>query len=376
MRAVRDAAGAKKQDPRLRLILREGLGFAALGTVADVVSLTGENRLLVRHGLKQLAQTGIAGLKALRKFARLDDKELDAEDVSFGFAPRINAAGRMAKVDLARRLLLTDVDAEAMQLAADLDRLNQERRAIEARVHQRALRLLAEAQELHGDAPVVVLADRAFHAGVIGIVAARLMTQTGKPCVLVATDGAVARGSGRSVPGLDLAAALHEVRGHLRSCGGHAAAAGLEMEADRFEAFAGDLRRVARERMRPQPPPTLVVDVEAMLHQITWPLVQELRRLGPFGQDNPQPLFAASHVELAAAPRRVGQDGAHLQLKVKNGATVVSGIGFGQGARAEEISGRRLALAFTPRVSSFPGSGGFDLQIADFKVENAAAASG
>lgn len=365
---------AKKQDPRLRQILREGLAFAALGTVADVVSLTGENRLLVRHGLKQLAQTTVPGLKALRRFAKLDDKELDAEDVSFGFAPRINAAGRMAQVDLARRLLLTDEDAEAMKLAADLDRLNQERRALEARVHQRAQQKLLESRAVHGDPAIVVLWDREFHAGVIGIVAAKLVAQTGKPVLLISTAGDVARGSGRSVPGFDLAGVLHLARAHVISCGGHAAAAGLEMASAKVEALADDLRQIAREQGRAPPPPTLEIDAEAMLHQINFPLVKELKTLGPFGQGNPQPLFAASNVELAAAPRRVGQDGAHLQLKVKNGANVLAGISFGQGPRADEIAGRRLALAFTPRVSSFPGNGGVELQVADFKVEAAAAA--
>lgn len=365
---------AKKQDPRLRLLLREGLAFAALGTVADVVSLTGENRLLVRHGLKQLAQTTIPGLKALRRFAKLDDRELDAEDVSYGFAPRINAAGRLGQVDLARRLLLSDHDGEAMQLAADLDRLNQERRALEARVWQRAQAKLRESP--HGDASIVVLADAAFHAGVIGIVAAKLVSLTGKPVLLLSTEGAVVRGSGRSVPGFDLAGALHLARAHVTSCGGHAAAAGLEMAHANVDAFSDDLRRIAHELERPPPPAMLEVDAETMLHQVTRALVEELRRLGPFGQGNPRPLFSANSVELAATPRRVGQDGSHLQLRVKVGARVLSGIAFGQGARADEITGRRLSIAFTPRPSTFAGSGGVELQVADVKVEEAAVLRG
>ena len=356
----------KKQDPRLRQTLREGLAFAALGTVADVVSLTGENRLLVRHGLKQLAQTTVPGLAALRSFARLDGREIDAEDVSFGFAPRINAAGRMGQVDLARRLLLSDSTAEASKLAAELDRLNQERRALEARVHQRAQLKL---KEWPTDAAMVVLSDREFHAGVIGIVAAKLVSQTGKPVVLIASDGTTARGSGRSVPGFDLAAALHLARDCMRSCGGHAMAAGLEMDPERADELAARLRDIARDTMQPPPPATLELDGEAMLHQITFPLVQELRQLGPFGQGHPQPLFAASGIELAVPPRRVGVEGGHLQLKLRNGPHVMAGIAFGQGARADEIAGRKVAVAFTPRPSTFAGNHGVELQIADVKPD-------
>ncbi|MBL8841683.1 MAG: single-stranded-DNA-specific exonuclease RecJ [Planctomycetes bacterium] len=356
----------QKQDPRLRATLREGLAFAALGTVADVVSLTGENRLLVRHGLKQLAQTTVPGLAALRSFARLDGREIDAEDVSFGFAPRINAAGRMGQVDLARRLLLSDSQPEAAQLAAELDRLNQERRALEARVHQRAQ---VKLKEWPADAAMVVLSDREFHAGVIGIVAAKLVSQTGKPVVLIASDGTTARGSGRSVPGFDLAGALHLARDCMRSCGGHAMAAGLEMDPERADELAARLRDIARDTMQPPPPATLELDGEAMLHQITFPLVQELRQLGPFGQGHPQPLFAASGVELAAPPRRVGVEGGHLQLKLKNGPHVMAGIAFGQGARADEIAGRKVAVAFTPRPSTFAGNHGVELQIADVKPD-------
>ncbi len=357
---------ARKQDPRLRQLLREGLAFAALGTVADVVSLTGENRLIVRHGLKQLEQTTIPGLAALRTFAKLDGKSIQAEDISYGFAPRINAAGRLAQVDLARRLLLSDVDSEARQLASELDRLNHERRALEAKIHQIALTRLQEVPE---DAPIIVLGDPRFHAGVIGIVAAKLVTLTGKPVLLISTDGAIGRGSGRSVPGFDLAHAIHLARVHVRSCGGHAAAAGLEMDSAKVDDLARDLAEITRTLRQEPPPPTLDIDAEALLPQITPRLVEELRQLGPFGQGNPQPLFATSNVELATPPRRVGQDSSHLQLKLKNGTHPLSAIAFGQGARAEELAGQRLSVAFTPRASAFFGNGVVELLVADVKVQ-------
>jgi single-stranded-DNA-specific exonuclease len=362
---------SSRQTTALRSALREGLALAALGTVADVVALIGENRLLVRHGLQQLAETGLAGLRALRSAANLDGRALEAEDVSFGLAPRLNAAGRLGQVDLARRLLLCDSPEESQRLAATLERLNQERRTLEAKVHARALERL---KEVPSDAPIVCLGDPGFHSGVIGIVAAKLVARTGKPVMLVSTEGAVARGSGRSVPGFDLARALVLARDHLRSCGGHAAAAGLEMEPSRVGDLARALTEIAAAERREPPPDTLDIDSEAMLHQMTPRLCDELRRLGPFGEGNPQPLFAASNVELAAPPRRVGQDGAHLQLRLRNGPKSLAAIAFGHGHRAAEAAGSRLSVAFTPRPSTFAG-GTIELLVADLKSETKAQAA-
>jgi single-stranded-DNA-specific exonuclease len=210
---------------------------------------------------------------------------------------------------------------------------------------------------------------------VIGIVAAKLVGQTGKPVLLISTEGAVARGSGRSVPGFDLAQALALAREHVTSCGGHAAAAGLEMEPSKVPGLVSALHEIAATRMEAPPPATLEIDSEAMLPQITPRLVEQLRRLGPFGEGNPQPVFAATDVELATSARRVGQDGAHLLMRLKNGATPLSAIAFGLGARAEEVAGSRFSVAFTPRPSNYGGGGVVELVVADLKVEARARAA-
>src|SRR5207247_6713231 len=160
----------------------------------------------------------------------------------------------------------------------------------------------------------------------IGIVAARLVQQLGKPVVLIATEGGVARGSGRSVPGFDLAQAIGRARELLTSCGGHAAAAGLEMDGRNVPALAEQLCDIAREQIADPPPSTLEIDSEVMLHQIDRRLLDELRTIGPFGAGNPLPLFAASGVEMTSAPRRVGQEGAHLLLKLRGGGAPLSAI--------------------------------------------------
>lgn len=363
---------AHKQTSGLRQLLREGLALASLGTVADVVPLVGENRLLVRHGLKQLEQTTLAGLKALRGIAGLDGKSLAAEDVSFGFAPRLNAAGRLGRVDVARRLLLCDDEGEAAALAGELDSMNQKRRALEAKVYERAR---ARLDDHPRDLPIVVMGDPEFHAGVIGIVAAKLVSLTGKPVLLISTQGEVGRGSGRSIPGFDLARALTRVRDLVHSCGGHAAAAGLEMDSKRVSELAERMAQHAAEDFKEPPPPTLEIDSEVLLHEMHPRLLDELKRVGPFGEGNPQPLFAASSVELAAAPRRVGADGSHLLMRLKNGAKPISAIAFGFGAQAEAAAAGRLALAFTPRPSNYAGPAVVELVVADLKTGNAATAA-
>ena len=365
-------APAQKQASGLRQLLREGLALASLGTVADVVPLVGENRLLVRHGLKQLEQTTLAGLKALRNVAGLEGRSLAAEDVSFGFAPRLNAAGRLGKVDVARRLLLCDDEAEAAALAGELDSMNQKRRTLEGKVYERAR---ARLDDYPSDAPIVVMGDPEFHAGVIGIVAAKLVALTGKPVLLVSTQGEVGRGSGRSIPGFDLARALARVREVVHSCGGHAAAAGLEMDSKRVGELAERMAQNAAEDFREPPPPTLEIDSEVLLHEMHPRLLDELKRVGPFGEGNPQPLFAASSVELAAAPRRVGADGSHLLMRLKNGAKPISAIAFGFGAQAEAAAAGRLSLAFTPRPSNYGGPAVVELVVADLKTGNAATAA-
>ena len=363
---------AKKQTPALRQVLREGLALAAMGTVADVVALVGENRLLVRHGLKQLESTSLPGLRALRRAAGLDGRALEAEDVSFGLAPRLNAAGRLGRVDVARRLLMTGDDGEARRLADELESMNQQRRTIEGRVFELARQRFAEWPK---DALVVVLSDEGFHAGVIGIVAAKLVGLTGKPVLLISTAGAVARGSGRSVPGFDLARALSRAGDLVLSCGGHAAAAGLEMEPARVDALARRLAENAAQDFRDPAPPTLQIDSEVLLHEMHPRLLDELRRLGPWGEGHPQPVFAASDVELAAPPRRVGKDGGHLQLRLKNGAKSLPAIAFGFGAQAESVANGRLSLAFTPRPSTYAGPAVVELVVADLKSTSAAEAA-
>jgi single-stranded-DNA-specific exonuclease len=355
---------SRRRQPRLREILTDGLAFAALGTIADIVPLVGENRILVRHGLERLAVSSLPGLRALRNLLGPGRDFLDTEDVSFGLAPRLNAAGRLGRVDLARGLLLASDDAEAGRLARQIDALNDERKGLQEEVTRRALDL---ARERPADEPVLCIADAAIHPGVMGIVASRLSEEYGKPTLLMSIEGERARGSGRSLGEFDLARALRAVGHLLHSHGGHAAAAGLEMDPARIDELRDELCQVAARETREEAAAVLDIDSELHLHQIDLRLFEELYRVAPFGMGNPRPLFVASNVRLADPPRRVGPDGAHLLLKLEFPRRPLSAIAFRQGHRMEEAQAEDLTLAFSLRPSNFPGPHRFQLLVEDLR---------
>ena len=341
-----------KDNRRVREVLREGLAFAALGTVADVVPLRGENRVVTRHGLKMLSESSIPGLQALLAAVDLPHSPPTAMDVSFSLAPRLNAAGRMGQVGHARELLMTDSPERARELAAAIEVLNKKRRGIEAKVTERALELAAERDPTE---PVLVLADPSFHVGVIGISAARLAERTGRPAVLISVDGRSARGSARCPAGFDLARSFRAAGHTLLRHGGHAAAAGLEIDPARVDEFRQAICEHANEVQTEQRPAVLHIDAEVQLHQIDRRLVHELAVVAPFGEGNPDPVFAASGVELAGEPRRVGVDGNHLQLRFRAQGGQLRGIAFGLGDRIEDARAGKLEIAFVPRRSSYSG---------------------
>ena len=234
-------------DPALA---EEDLDLVALATVADVVSLHGENRRLVRSGLEVMRRTTKPGLRALMRVAALDPGELDARALGFRLAPRINAAGRLQRADAALELLLTEDDERAAQVADELDLLNRERRDTETRILFAAEAARAEQE----GAPAYVLAGEGWHPGVIGIVASRLVERHNRPCLMVALDGDSGRGSGRSIAAFDLHAALAACSEHLSRFGGHRAAAGFEIETREVEAFRQRVRAPRGRRAHPAGP--------------------------------------------------------------------------------------------------------------------------
>ena len=356
----------RRRQRRIRECLRDTLTLAALGTVADLVPLQGENRTLVRKGLARLAESSMPALVALREILGARARRPEPEDVSFRLAPLLNAASRMGRVALAYELLLTDSPSEARRITRDLEDLNQQRRELEARVFDVAWKRAAERGEREA---VLVLADPAFHPGVMGIVASRLVEKLGRPTVLIAADPSAGRGkgSGRSVPAFDLARALRRADSVLLSHGGHAAAAGLEMELAQLEPLRSILNEAWTDLAGDAPEAPLAVDAEALLAQVDARLVQDLSRMAPFGEGNPEPVFAARRVQMAAPPRCVGGGGEHLLLKLSAPGAPLSAIAFRQGNRLHEAEGDELAVAFTPRFSTFRGGATVELQLKDLR---------
>ncbi len=337
-RALEATAGQDPERPE------EDLDLVALATVADLVPLRGENRRLVREGLRVLARTEKPGLRALMSVASVDPGHIDAPALGFRLAPRLNAAGRLGRADSALELLLGDDRTRADEVAAELDLLNRERRAVEQRILLAAEAARSDAPE----GPALVLAGEGWHPGVIGIVASRMVERHGRPCILVALDGDSGRGSGRSIPAYDLHAGLTACADHLGRFGGHPAAAGLEIEAASLDAFRTAFLAHARAALSPDDlVPFERVDAVVPASALGLPLAEELEQLGPFGQGNPRPtlLVPAAHV---GDVRALGVDGEHAALTLSSGGARARVVAFrtppdclrGRADRRQDVAAR------------------------------------
>jgi single-stranded-DNA-specific exonuclease len=330
--------------------LAEDLDLVALATIADVVALLGENRTLVRRGLRALAGTAKPGLRALMSVARVDPGKLNERSVAFGLAPRLNAAGRLYRADAGLELILTDDPLRASQVAEELGRANHERRQVETRI-----RYEAEAQiAALGERPAYVLAGEDWHAGVIGIVAARLVERHRRPVVLIALSGNLGKGSGRSIDAFDLLAGLTACGGHLTRFGGHRAAAGLEIERERVEQFAEAFsahteRVLSAEDMAPLERVDALVGCE----QLNMELAEELLSLAPFGRGNPGVSLLLADATFRDL-RPMGE-GKHLRFTVESGGGRSRGVAFGTGAHLPVAEGEPAEATFTLEVNEWNG---------------------
>ncbi len=302
------------------------LDLVALATVADVVPLTGENRILVRHGLKLLAESHWTGVRALVETAGLAGKPIKSGHVGFILAPRLNAAGRIGDANDGLRLLLSNDPQEAAAIARELETLNARRQALDQRILDEAVELAERV--LRPEDRALVLAADAWHPGVIGIVASRLVERYGRPTFLIAWDEGsdVGRGSGRSVVGFDLHAALHRVGHHLEKYGGHTMAAGLTIRRDRYDAFRVAFLAVAGELLSPDDlVPAQRVDLELPLGLVSDELEKLIRYLEPCGPGNPAPVFGVRQARAVGA-RRVGTN--HLRFTLDDASGVLPAIAF------------------------------------------------
>jgi single-stranded-DNA-specific exonuclease len=321
---VCELVGTRLDAPREDLLAM--LDLVALASVADLVPLRGENRILVGRGLSRFRDTRIPGLRSLLRTSGVEAAKVTAGQLGFVVAPRLNAAGRIGEAADALQLLLTDDDGEAEVLARRLEEINRARQEEDRRTLNEALDLLTKDFDPHRDYGVV-LASEGWHPGVIGIVASRVVERIHRPVVMIALDGASGRGSARSIPGFHLYDALHATRAHLRRFGGHRQAAGMDLDRECIEAFRADFNREARARLREDDlRPVHRPDLELSLEAIDLDLIHWLGYLGPHGIGNPRPTFLVRGVELEGV--RTLKD-RHLKMSLRSGSTRLDAIGFG-----------------------------------------------
>lgn len=361
--------GAQKVSAEFRDFLMEATALAALGTIADVVPLVGENRVLAHWGLSGLRESRLTGIQALIASANLTGKSLDAYHVGFLLAPRLNACGRMGHAREAVEMLTTASPQRATEIATYLEQQNRQRQVIERQILDQALEQVKQRGYDRDDCPAIVLDGEGWHGGVIGIVASRIVDRLHRPTLMIATANGQGQGSGRSIPGFHLSRALEAVGEHLDGFGGHEMAAGLKIATDRIEPFREAFCDYAKRTLADDLlTPTLRLECLAELNMITQALVQDLKRLGPFGHANPRPLLCCQDLQLAADPRRVGAAGQHLQLYVRQGEQHMKCIAFNKGPLHEKLrKGMTLSLAVEPQLNEYMGRVSVELEVKDLQ---------
>jgi single-stranded-DNA-specific exonuclease len=341
------------------------LDLVALATVADVAPLRGENRVLVRYGLKLLNQTNNLGLRALIRSSGLEGKQLTAGRVGFVLAPRLNAVGRLGRAIRGVELLMSHDQHEANGIARDLEELNGRRQDLDRATLDRAREMLqgVDLDDTFG----IVLAEQGWHAGVIGIVASRIVEEFCRPAILIALDGAEGKGSGRSISAFDLHGGLAECRDLLLRFGGHRSAAGVTIAIDRVPAFAARFNDVARAALSVDDlTPDLRVDLEVTLGDVTADLETILRHLEPCGMGNPAPVLVARDVRMKGPSRVVGKDG--IKCVFENNTGSVGAVGWGLAPRAAELQGgAAVDIAFRLERDEWKGNAQLQARLLDFR---------
>ena len=346
-------AGTGLAEPNLKA----ALDLVALGTVADVAPLVGLNRVLVHHGLLAMAAPWRPGLAALKHVSKVGPGDVNSGHVGFRLAPRINAAGRLGDASRAVELMLCRDEARALALAEELDRENARRQEIEREVQDAAIEACLADPE-HATASAMVVAGEGWHAGVVGIVAARLVERFGRPAVVLGIEGGVAKGSARSAGSVHLYDAMVACADLLTKYGGHAAAAGLTLPATavpafrrRFREVVGNLELSTRESKRR-------IDAELPIGEVSLDVISALDVLRPFGEANPEPVFVARNVGVTAS-RIVG--GQHLRLSLEGG---ISAIGFRMGGELPQV-GDRLDVCYWARLNEWQGTRRAEVQLVE-----------
>ena len=345
--------------------LRPLLDLVALGTIADMVPLSGENRILVAAGLARIRDTQRVGLQALKTIAQITGP-VGVHAVGFQLAPRLNAAGRLEDAQAALRLLLTEEVGVATSLAQELDARNRERQAIERAITDEVIGAVKARFKPEEDF-VIVEGQLLWHIGVVGIVASRVVRKFNRPTIIIGGDGESWRGSGRSIDGFDLAAALRECDDLLIRHGGHAMAAGVTIRSDQVDLFRRRLNGLARRRLTPEHlTPSLTLDATVSLGEISLDRIEELEKLEPGGQGNPLVQLVAKGLRCERLPQRMGREQQHVKFRVCDGTAAHEAIWWSAGE--QPLPTGTFDLAFVPKINEYNGRRLVQLVVLDWRA--------
>lgn len=352
---------------RARVNLKHKLDLVALGTVADTVALLDENRILVKHGLRQLSRSQRIGLQELKAVSNVNE-EITSYDVAYRLAPRLNAVGRLGDAHAGVQLLCSEDEKEAFNLATVIEQNNRRRQTIEQEILAEAEAQVAGTVDLDTTRTIVLSSER-WHLGVVPIVASRIAKTYHRPAAIIATDGGTGKGSARSVGDIDLLETFRQCEDLLESYGGHRLAAGFQIKPENIEAFRARFDQVTRQRFPGTEPfiPSLNIEVETSLDEVTLDFVRQLQVLEPFGHANPQPVFVSRGVYLKWSPKLVGSN--HLKLWFESKDSAVEAIGFSMGGLLPRLREREACydIAYIPRLNYFRGEETVQLLIRDIK---------
>jgi single-stranded-DNA-specific exonuclease len=333
-----------------RFTIHDFLDLAALGTIADIVPITGENRIIVKEGLKLIENGTSHGLQALKKVSGIDGKGLKTGLLLFTLIPRINASGRISDANRGVKLLITDSEDEAIEIASWLERLNTERQQIEDEVYKEALHKLND----KGVNSVIVLSSEGWHRGVIGIVASRIAEVFHRPTFIISVDGYVARGSARSIPNFNIYKAITQCSQLLKGFGGHKQAAGFELDSKNISSFEEYINRIANETLTEDDfIPLLEIDADINFSDLNFNLIREFELLEPFGVGNPEPILGSKGLDILY-PRIIKEN--HLKIKLKQKHQSFDAIGFDMASYFDKLdTSIKVDAVFTPCFNDWGG---------------------
>lgn len=346
--------------------LKKYLDIAAIGTVADIVPLVGENRIIVKEGLKVLEITNNIGLSAMLEVCKLTGSSIDSGKVSFTIAPRLNAAGRVSHASAGVELLITKDIERARNIALMLEDENRERQAIEKDILSEVIEKI---EQHYINDKVFVIDGQEWHTGVIGIVASRIVERYFRPTIIISTYNDIGKGSCRSIPKFNMYKSLSQCRELLIQFGGHRQAAGLTISADHIDLLRTKLNKIAAQELTEKDYfPIVNIDSMVALEEINKGFIEQLSCLAPYGMGNPSPIFACENLAVTAA-YPMGKDNKHLKLKVRSSETAGEIVAWNMGDMAEVINtGTSIALAFVPEISDWMGQKKIQLRAQDVKL--------